>query len=66
LWQRYKDGIEIGTIGPEEGEIVKDEVHACDARIILEKNCRLSKYAVTFEINGFFIHATFFYITQML
>lgn len=59
MWKKNRAGIEIGTRGPEKGEILKDEIHSCDARIILEKDCKHAKYAITFEINGFFVHTSF-------
>lgn len=38
MWQPYKDGSTVGTIGTEQGIILRDEKHSEGARVTLEKN----------------------------
>jgi len=59
MWNQTDNGETIGTIGPENGEIVKDEEHSKGARLTLEKNGDIAPYSITSGVYGCFFHTTY-------
>lgn len=57
MWKDYENGYTIGTIGSEQGIIIKDEQFNECCRITIEK-CE-KYYAITCGIYGLMCHTTF-------
>jgi hypothetical protein len=64
-WTPFDDGAKDAAIGTEvaqgseSGVIVRDEEHALGARITLEKEAEVSRYAITCGIYGWMMHTCF-------
>jgi hypothetical protein len=62
-WYTFDDGNTIGTLGSENGKILRDEEHSRGIRITLEHIKRLSRiapFAITCGIYGAMFHTRFF------
>ncbi len=59
-WEPFKEGASIGQRGSENGVILRDEVHVDGARITLERDGRMSPFAITCGIYGWMVHTHFF------
>ncbi|MBC7006827.1 hypothetical protein BIZ38_00020 [Pseudoalteromonas sp. BZK2] len=58
MWSEIDNGETIGTIGSENGEIIKDEEHSKGARLTLEKDSVNAPYTLTSGVYGCFFHTT--------
>ena len=58
MWSEIDNGETIGTIGSENGEIIKDEEHSKGARLTIEKGGDIAPYTLTSGIYGCFFHTT--------
>ena len=58
-WERYNDGISLGTEGEDGGITVADFEHDLGARMTLEALGEGSCFAVTCGIYGWFFHTRF-------
>lgn len=59
-WYPTGDGATLGTIGSEDGLIVRDDEHADGARITLEESGRIAPFSITCGIYGWMVHTRFF------
>jgi len=59
MWIAYDNGKTIGTVGSENGKILKDEEHDKGAHITLEQDCGNIPYAITCGIYGLMCHTTY-------
>jgi hypothetical protein len=62
-WYTFDDGKTIGTLGSENGKILRDEEHSRGMRITLEHVMRLNRiapFAITCGIYGGMFHTRFF------
>lgn len=59
-WYKFDGGKSIGTIGPEEGKISRDEENSFGARITLEENCTIAPFSITVGIYGSMFHTDFY------
>ncbi len=59
MWSFYDSCKTIGTIGSEEGVIVRDETHSEGARLTLESDGAVAPFSITSGVYGQFFHTTF-------
>ncbi|MCC9293508.1 hypothetical protein ACFHWD_01295 [Clostridium sp. MT-14] len=59
MWKKYKKGITIGKVGSENGIVIIDETYGDEARIILERDCGNTPFAITIGIYGLMVHTAF-------
>jgi hypothetical protein len=59
-WYDFDEGYSIGTSGPEDGLIVRDEEHQAGARMTLEEDGSFSPYSITCGIYGWMFHTRYF------
>lgn len=59
MWNFFASGKTIGTIGSEEGVIIRDEEHSVGARLTLESDGINAAYSITCGVYGIFFHTTF-------
>lgn len=59
MWNVFNNGLTIGTLGTENGTIIKDEEHSNGARITLEKDANKIPYAITCGIYGLMFHTVY-------
>ncbi|MBA3947896.1 MAG: hypothetical protein H0X37_25500 [Herpetosiphonaceae bacterium] len=59
-WSPVHVSKESGLAGPEEGIILRDEVHTGGAHIVLERDPRPAPFAITCSISGWMIHTMYF------
>ena len=59
-WSAFHSGKSIGTLGSENGVIVRDEEHCDGARITLERDARSAPFTITCGIYGWMVHTRFF------
>lgn len=59
MWSFFDSGKTIGTIGSEEGVIIRDEEHSEGARLTLESDGVTAPYSITSGVYGVFFHTTF-------
>ena len=57
-WIAFEGGATIGTIGSEQGLILRDEENQLGARITLERDGH-HPYGITCGIYGLFVHTAF-------
>ncbi|MAW97055.1 MULTISPECIES: hypothetical protein [unclassified Leeuwenhoekiella] len=55
-WNPFDQGNSIGTIGSEDGKILKDEENSFGARITLEENGSIAPFSITIGIYGLMFH----------
>ncbi len=58
-WSAFDGGVSPGTPGSECGTIIRDEEHSWGARINLERDSRISPFAITCGIYGSMVHTRF-------
>jgi hypothetical protein len=56
-WSTYAAGETVGERGPAGGCIVRDEVHACGARITLEEGASSAPFVITCRIADMLEHS---------
>ncbi len=59
MWHKMDSGNTVGTIGTENGKIIRDEEHENGARLTLEKDGH-HPYAITIGVYGLGVFTTFF------
>ena len=59
-WIAFEDGSTVGSIGSEDGVILRDERHTDGARITLERTA--TRFAITCGVYGWMVHTRFFAI----
>ncbi|MFD0990701.1 hypothetical protein ACFQ1R_11385 [Mariniflexile jejuense] len=59
-WNPFDAGNSIGTIGSENGKILKDEENPFGARITLEENGSIAPFSITVGIYGLMFHTDFY------
>lgn len=59
MWNQAENGVTIGSVGSENGEIVEDLEHMQGARLTLEKDGTTAPYAITSGVYGRFFHTTY-------
>jgi len=59
-WKFFDDGNSIGTIGSENGKIIKDQENTFGARITLEENGSIAPFSITIGIYGLMFHTDFY------
>jgi hypothetical protein len=59
-WNPFDEGNSIGTIGSEDGKILKDEENSFGARITLEGNGSIAPFSITIGIYGLMFHTDFY------
>ena len=59
-WKLFDDGNSIGTIGSENGKILKDEENSFGARITLEESGSIAPFSITLGIYGVMFHTDFY------
>jgi hypothetical protein len=59
-WDPFDEGNSIGTIGSEDGKILKDEENSFGARITLEENGSIAPFSITIGIYGLMFHTDFY------
>ena len=59
-WNPFDEGNSIGTIGSEDGKILKDEENLFGARITLEENGSIAPFSITIGIYGLMFHTDFY------
>ena len=61
-WYPFDKGVTVGQEGSEDGVILRDEEHPCEARITLERRVTAAPFAITCGIYGCMLHTRFFSI----
>ena len=59
-WYDYDTGFSIGTVGADDGAIVRDEEHPSGARLTLEEESSSAPFAITCQIYGWLRHTRYF------
>lgn len=59
MWNVFNNGLTKGTIGTENGKIIKDEEHSNGARITLEKDANKIPFAITCGIYSIMFHTVY-------
>jgi len=59
-WNPFDEGNSIGTIGSEDGKILKDEENSFGTRITLEENGSIAPFSITIGIYGLMFHTDFY------
>ena len=59
-WNPFDEGNSIGTIGSEDGKILRDEENSFGARITLEENGSVAPFSITIGIYGLMFHTDFY------
>ncbi len=59
-WIAYDEGKSVGTLGSENGIIIKDEELASSARVTIEKNGQIAPFSITLGIYGLAFHTNFY------
>ncbi len=60
-WEEYDAGYTIGTVGADDGAVVRDEEHiSAAARITMEEESSFAPFVVTCQIYGWLRHTRYF------
>ncbi len=59
-WYNYDEGYSIGTVGADDGAIVRDEEHHSGARMTLEEETPFAPFSITCGVYGWMFHTRFF------
>ncbi|MFL0796253.1 MAG: hypothetical protein K6L73_02040 [Cellvibrionaceae bacterium] len=59
MWKSYEGGKTLGSVGSEDGVIIRDEECSKGARLTLEADGKIAPFTVTTGIYGSFFHTTF-------
>lgn len=59
MWKTTEHGATIGTIGSENGIIVRDEEHQKGARLSIEEGGNIAPFSIVSGVYGSFVHTTF-------
>ena len=60
MWKSIENGRTIGSMGSEDGVIVRDEEFEDGMRITLEQKCRNALWSITCGIYGWMFHTRYF------
>ena len=60
MWRSFENGHTIGSVGSENGLILRDDEHSLGARITLERDTRVAPFAITCGVYGWMFHTRFF------
>jgi hypothetical protein len=59
-WEPFEQGATRGTLGSENGIILRDEEYEKNARITLEQDGSIAPFSITCGIYGWMVHTCFF------
>ena len=59
MWKFFDSGKTIGSLGSENGIVIRDEEHSNGARLTLESDGVTAPFSITSGVYGEFFHTTF-------